>query len=190
MKRSITIIGLLLIILIIGNGCHRREDKRNLKDNEKMINMRMGQNFRHNRSMQGPEERMINGMRPGMRGGMGPGMNRGMMRGMRPGMGPGMGMGMGRRGMGNLPGDSIGWTPMGPGRRMMESIPNVTENQKKQLQDLMAKQREEMQKIRDEMSSKMQNLMESHQKDMLKILTDDQKKFIEASKFPSRIPQK
>ena len=187
MKRSITIIGLLLIILLIGNGCHKRYDRHNLKDNERMIGSRMEQNFRHNRTMQGPNGRMFHGMRPGMRGGMGPGMNMGMMIGMRPGMGPGMGM---RGNMGSMPGDSTVWMPMGPGRRMMESIPNVTENQKKQLMDLMTKQREEMQKIRDEMSSKMQNLMESHQKDMMKILTDDQKKFVEASKFPSGVPQK
>ena len=194
MKRSSTIIGLLLVILIAGNGCHSiRNEKRDIKENGKMIRMRVGQMFRHNRAMPDMHGRMFQGMRPGMMGAMGPGM--GMMRGMRPGMRngmegmrPGMGMGM-RRGMGSMPGDSTGWMPMGPGRRMLESIPNVTENQKKQITELMTKHQDEMKKLQEEMSSKMQSLMDSHKKDMLNILTDEQKKYIESARGKSTANQ-
>jgi hypothetical protein len=186
MKRSSTIIGLLLVILIAGNGCHNiRHEKHDIKENGKMIRMRMGQIFRHNRSMPDMHGRMFQGMRPGMMSEMGPGM--GKMRGMRPGMRNGMaGMRQGRdmgmwRGMGSMPGDSIGWMPMGPGRRMLESIPNVTENQKKQITELIKKHQDEMKKLQEETSSKMQSLMDSHKKDMQNILTDEQKKYIETS---------
>lgn len=166
MKRSRTIIGILLMFLIAGNACHNpRHERRDMKDSGKMIRMRMGQNFRHIRGM------------PGMRGMMGQGMRNGMMRGMGPGMGFGM-----MRGMGRMPMDSIGWMPMGPGRRMLESIPNVTENQKRQIEDLTKKHIDEMKKIREEMFSKMQSQMDSHRKDMLNILTDEQKKFIESGR--------
>jgi hypothetical protein len=188
MRRSSTILGLLLVILIACNGCHNiRQDRRDIKENGKMIRMRMSQIFRHNREMPGIRERMFQGNRPGMMHCMHPGM--GMMRGMRPGMRNGMegmhqGMGMGMwRGDGSLPGDSIGWMPMGPGRRMLESIPNVTENQKKQITDLINKHQDEMKKLREEMFSKMQNIMESHKKDMLNILTDEQKKYIESGEI-------
>jgi hypothetical protein len=185
MRRSSTILGLLLVILIAGNGCHNiRQDRRDINENEKMLRMRMSQIFRHNREMPGMHGRMFPGNRTGMMRCMHPGM--GMMRGMRPGMRnrmAGMHQDMGMwRGEGSLPGDSIGWMPIGPGRRMLESIPNVTENQKKQITDLINKHHEEMKKLREEMFSKMQNLMDSNKKDMLTILTDEQKKYIESGK--------
>jgi hypothetical protein len=187
MKRSSTIIGLLLVILIAGNGCHNlRQERRDIKEHGKMIRMRMDRIFRHSRAMPGMHGRMFRGNRPGMMRPMSPGM--GMMRGMRPwmrngmgGMRPGMGMGM-WRGMGSLPGDSIGWMPMGPGRRMLESIPNVTDNQKKQIDELMKKHQDEMKKLHEEMSSKMQSLMDSNKKDLLNILTEEQKKYIESGR--------
>jgi hypothetical protein len=154
MKRSRTIIGILLVFLIAGNACHNpKHDRRNMRDSEKMIRMRMGQNFRHIRGM------------PGMQGMMGQGMRNGIM-----------------RGMGRMPMDSTGWMPMGPGRRMLESIPNVTENQKKVIKDITKKNIDEMKKIREEMFSKMQNLIDSQRKDILNILTEEQKKFIESGR--------
>jgi hypothetical protein len=159
MKRNLTIIGLLLVILMAGNACHSRwHDRNEMKDSGRM--MRMGMHFRHM------------GM-PGMRANMG----NGMMRGMRPGMRFGN-----RGGMGRMPMDSTGIMPMGQGRWMLESIPNVTENQKKLIEDLMKKHTDEMKKLREEMSSKMQSLMDSHKKDILSVLTEEQKKFIESGK--------
>ena len=175
MKRNCTIIGLLLVLLIAGNACHSgRHDRRDMRDSAKMIWMKMGQNFRHKRGM------------PVMRGMMHHGRRNGMMRGMGPGMGFGM-----MRGMGRMPMDSIGWMPMAPGRRILESIPNVTENQKKQIADLNKKQIDEMKKVREEMFSKMQGIMDSHRKDILNILTDEQKKFLESRRVkPSVSPEK
>jgi hypothetical protein len=127
-----------------------------MRDSEKMIRMRMGQNFRHIRGMSGMHGMMAQGMRNGM-----------------------------MRDMGRMPMDSIGWMPMGAGRRMLESIPNVTENQKKLIEDLTKKHIDEMKKIREEMFSKMQSQMDSHRKDILSILTDEQKKFIESGRSKS-----
>jgi Spy/CpxP family protein refolding chaperone len=84
------------------------------------------------------------------------------------------------RGMGRMPMDSTGWMPAGPGRRMLESIPNVTENQKKQIEDLIKKQQDDMIKFREEMSAKMKDLRDSHRKDILNILTDEQKKYVQS----------
>lgn len=189
MKRGNSIIGLLLVILLAGSGCHNiRHDRKAMKDSGRI--MRMGQNFRPNRGNSHNSDSL---MMRGMRRGMGPGwmgtgrdfaghapmmgMQGNIGRGMMPG---GMGQRM-MRGMGRMPMDSIGWMPMGPGRRMMESIPNVTENQKKQIADLIKKQGNDMKKLREEMSSKMQSMRESNRKDMLGILTEEQRKFIKDS---------
>lgn len=173
MKRNLTIIGLLLVILLAGNSCHTRwHERREMRESGRMMGMGMRMHFRH-MGMPGMRANMANGM---MRG-MGPGMRFGM----RGGMGPGMRSGM-MRGMGRMPMDSTGMMPMGQGRWLLESIPNVTENQKKEIGDLIKKHGEEMKKLREEMSAKMQSLMETHRKDVLSILTDEQKKFIESGK--------
>jgi Spy/CpxP family protein refolding chaperone len=70
----------------------------------------------------------------------------------------------------------------GPGRRILESIPNVTDSQKKQIEDLIKKQQDDMKKLREDMSVKMKDMMTSHRKDMLNILTAEQKEFIENRK--------
>ena len=174
MKRAGTIVGLLLVILIAGSSCHNaRHDRRDLKESSWMNRMRMSQNSMHRRGMMDMHKNMAYGRGGGMMRGMGPGMGLGM--GRMGGMGPGMGM---WRGMGQMPKDSVGWMPMGAGRRILESIPNVTDNQKKQIEDLTKKDQEEMKKLREEMSAKMKNLMDSHRKEVLSILTEEQKKFI------------
>ena len=174
MKRVGTITGLLLVLLLLTNGCNN--ERRGRKDiNDSGRTMRTGQNFRQGRMMPGIHGKMGQGFRNGMMGGMGEGYNPGMMRGMRRGMRSGMTGPMGR-----MPMDSIGWMPMGPGRRMLESIPNVTVAQKKQISDLIKKHQDEMKKIREDMYVKMKDLMDSQKKDMLNILTDEQKKFIDS----------
>jgi len=163
MKRVVTLSGFLLVVLLAGSGCHNmRHNRGDMRDDERMMRMKMqmAQSFRHNRGMR---NEVMNDMHPGM----------GMMRGMHPGMGM-------RNGMGSVPMDSIGWMPFNTGRRMLESIPNVTENQKKQIEDLTKKDRDEMKKLREEMSSKMKDLTDSHRHEILNILTSEQKKFIES----------
>jgi hypothetical protein len=161
MKRNVTICGLLLVFLIAGSACHNswhgRKDRR---ETGRMIRMNIGHNFRERGGMSRWHGMTGEGMRNRMMRGIGPGMGFGMMRGM--------------------PEDSTGWRPMIPGGRMLESIPNITDNQKKQIQDLSKKHFDEMRKLREEMSSKMQSLMDSHRKDIFNILTDEQKKFVES----------
>jgi gas vesicle protein len=172
MKRTGLIIGFLLVLLIAGSGCHNlRNHQREMKESSDMHGMRWHRDLRHLGPMWNMNDRMAQGMRNGRMRGRDHGM--GMMRDR----GPGMGM---MRGMVRMPKDSLGWMPAGPGKRILESIPNVTENQKKQIEDLIKKQQDEMAKLREEISSKMKNLRDSHRKDILNILTDEQKKYIQS----------
>jgi len=103
--------------------------------------------------------------------------NQRQMKGMWQGTCPGPMAGMGR-GAGYNFRNARG--PMGPGRLINESLPNVNEKQKKDMADLQLKQQEEMKKLREETSSKMQSLRDVHKKAMESLLTDEQKKFIES----------
>jgi hypothetical protein len=146
MKRNFTIIGLLLTLLIAGNGCRNaKHDRKEVNDSTKMVRMHMGQNFRHNRGNESNSDTL-------------------MMRGMWRGMGR-------------------GWMPMGPGRRILESVPNVTEKQKRQIEELNKENRGEVMKLRQDMNAKIRNIMDSHRKEVLSILTDEQKKFIESGRM-------
>ena len=161
MKRSITIAGILVVLLIAGSGWHRFE-RRPMRGYAGM-HMNMNQNFGHHRWMPGMREHMFKGRQFGM----------------MKGQGRGFGM-MGN--MGRMSMDSTGWMQPGPGRRILESIPNVTDSQKKQIEDLIKKQQDDMKKLREDMSVKMKDMMTSHRKDMLNILTAEQKEFIENRK--------
>ena len=188
MKKVGTLFGFLLLLLITGIGCKDvKHDSGSMKDSREWRRIRMGQEFRHNRRMpdmsggieQGMGNRMMSDMGPERRHELMRGMGHVMRYGMKRGVGPGMEFGM-MRGMGRMPMDSIGWIPMGQGRRILESVPNVTEQQKSQIEDLIKKQQDEMKKLREEMTVKMKSIMDSHRKNILNILTDDQKKFIES----------
>ena len=126
---------------------------------------------------------MFQNRRFGMMRGMGQERGFGMMgrmdQGMRsPMMSPGMGSGM-MGNMGRMPMDSTAWMHQGAGRRILESIPNVTDSQKKQIEDLIKKQQDDIKKLREDMSAKMKDMMTSHRNEMFNILTAEQKKFIE-----------
>jgi hypothetical protein len=197
MKRFLKLTGLLLMLLMVGNGC--RYAHRGIKG---MIN--------HNRMSQQSariDSRQMRGMGPGQ---MGPNMMRGMRGGI--GMGPGrigrMGQMMGRPGMNGMrgfmprgpmsgirgghganlmhgirrgvgPNPFIWQGPMGPGR-MIDRIPNLTDKQKKEIADLRQAQQSEMKKFMDDVSAKMKSLRESDRNKMLNLLTDEQKKFVES----------
>jgi hypothetical protein len=165
MKKKFTAIGLLIVLMLAGTSCRNAGHDRDFRDSGRMIRMRMGQVLWHHRSM------------PGMRGMMSRGMRFGTMGGMHPGMGPGM-----MRGMGRMPMDSIGFMPFGPGRRLLESIPNVTDNQKKQMEDIIKKRNDDLKKLREETFSKMKDIVAANRKEMLNVLTDDQKKFLESER--------
>jgi hypothetical protein len=65
------------------------------------------------------------------------------------------------------------------GMRRMESIPNLTDKQKKEIADLRSQQMEEMRKFSEDNMAKMQSMMAEHKKNLMNILTDDQKKYLD-----------
>jgi hypothetical protein len=189
MKRNLKFTGILLMLLIAGNiSISAQRGNRSGADIKSPDRMTMSADTlkRHkmyDRAWAGPS-RMDHMQRFNNDHGM-YGMGRGMGPGRRFGMGREFGP-MGRE-FGPNRRDSISGRQSGPGRMMLESIPNVTEKQKKEISDLMVKQREEMTKFRNEMQAKMKEMRESHRNSMLNILTDEQKKFIEqgSSKTPT-----
>ena len=94
------------------------------------------------------------------------GMRRGME--MRPGW-------MTRRGTGPMFNAFNNDGFMIPGR-----IPDLTDNQRKELADLRLKHMQEMDKFREETFAKLQDLRESGRKDLMKILTPEQQKYLES----------
>jgi hypothetical protein len=201
MKNSVkVIIGIAILIFITGTVvvcAHYRHLHRGMRG--MMAVNRMNRHGREMdfRQMRGPGPGRMGHMgqmmgRPqmnGMRGGMnmGPGQmgHRGQMMGQQPmnGMRRGMGMGPGMnrmgRGMGPMGMNQMGQGQMGP-RRMIESIPNLTDKQKKEIADLRQNQQNEMKKLREETLLKAKTLRESHRSKVMNLLTDEQKKFVES----------
>jgi hypothetical protein len=170
MKRSGKLMGLLLLLLIAGNGSlSAQRGMRGMTDSTRMNRTGMGKMNRMDLFI-GPER--MNGMRGnhmqvpmhGMRG-----MDR-----MAP---------MHRMGSQQMTG-TMDINRMnqgaGPFRLMMESMPDVTEKQKKDMADLMQKQQAEMKKMKEEISARMKSMRENHRNQMMGILTPEQKKFIES----------
>ena len=133
---------------------------------QNMGNMRMYGGMR-----QGPMHypRQGYGFPPNMQWGRGPGFGRGF--------GPG---GFGRQGFGRQ-----GFAPQPPFRGRMESIPNLTEKQKKDISDLRQKNQLEMQKFREENLAKTKEIRDAHQKKLMDILTDEQKKYMQGNTQPA-----
>ncbi|OFY82722.1 MAG: hypothetical protein A2V46_00415 [Bacteroidetes bacterium RBG_19FT_COMBO_42_7] len=104
---------------------------------------------------------------------------------LHPGIGRlGMSQGIHQPGMGmnRTPGFrqySPGFRTQFPGMWAMENIPNLTDNQKKDIADLKGKQMAEMEKLRIDMQSKVKELNEAHKAKVMSILTPEQKKWVE-----------
>jgi len=195
MKRSVIIIGMSLMLMASGNGLITAQRGMGGMSDTTRMGMKRGMPgmqmhaMRQNADSAQMCEAMKDMGRMHMRGeGMMPmnaGMrhmrNPGMMRMHNPGMRP-----MEGRGMRNT--DNAGMRQMGPGMMMLESIPNVTEKQKKEITDLRLKQQAEMQKLREESAAKMKAMRETHSKNMMNILTDEQKKFLESKRVKAETP--
>jgi hypothetical protein len=201
MKRSLKLMGILLMLLMVGNGCrfahrgvrgmidHSRTNKYNKQVDSRRMRQ-MGPGGGHF-MFQGPMSGMRNGMGmgSGRMGRMSQMMGRPPMNGMRGFMGhrPMNGMrgifgadkiyGM-RRGMG--PWAFMGQGPMRPDW-MIDRIPDLTDKQKKDIADLRQKQQDEMKKFIEDMSVKMKAMRESDRNNVLNLLTDEQKKSIESN---------
>jgi hypothetical protein len=142
------IIPILLLLVMVAAGSCHRNNRKVYKERSAMMEMR-------------------HSFRPGA------GFH-GMMPGRRPeGLHPG-----GMRGGIPMMMDSIDMMPFGLGKRLEESIPNVTESQKKQISELMKKHQEEMKQLHEEIAVKMKNIMTTHRNEILKVLTDEQKKYL------------
>jgi hypothetical protein len=95
-----------------------------------------------------------------------------------------MAPGMGRRGMNNRwmaermrPG--MGMMNNAPGRKIMESMPDVTPKQKDELAKLNDQQQSEMKKLMEQHQQAIKQLREDHRKKVMNLLTDEQKKWLE-----------
>lgn len=194
MKRIEKITGILLMLLIAGSvSLSAQRGMRGMMDSTRMDRMKMGPGMGRMQNGMGPDSVMMKKMHQDMMMNMGAGMGMGRMgqRGQSMNRQPmqRMGRGMGRLdrssirgGMGQMPINDMGMRPMGPmgpERMIMESLPNVTEKQKKDMADLRLQQQEDMKKMREEMIAKMKTMRDSHQAKMLELLTPEQKKFIE-----------
>jgi hypothetical protein len=159
MKTIVKIAGTMLILILTATMSLSAQQGMRGMDNNGMNRMMMGSDtiHRHGMGVRGDSLRMR-----GMRGHMGPGF--------RSGMGPFYQEGLG---------------PVGPGTMVLESVPNVTENQKKEIAELLKKHQDDMAKIREEMSAKIQTIRETNRKSLYNILTDEQKKYIDVKQGKS-----
>jgi len=82
-----------------------------------------------------------------------------------------------------------GFGPRTPGLRRLETIPNLTDKQKKDIADLQQKHRTEMQKLREETAASMKSMREANMKKVMDLLSDEQKKYLEEN-FPGSPPVK
>jgi Spy/CpxP family protein refolding chaperone len=185
MKRITKMTGILLVLILAGNGAllGQRGMRGMMMDSTRMNRMRMGVR---------PDSSMMIGPRQGRGPGNGPGMYQYMDRqhvyGMRRGMGPGTmyglspdrfrypGFGMGK---GMRPGYGMGMLRPAPGTWLIDNVPNLTEKQKKDITDLRQKQREEMHKFREENAAKIKSMQESHRSKIMNLLTPEQKKWVD-----------
>ncbi len=207
MKKPVKITGmaLALLVAITGNLSGQR-GMRMMQDTARfrgMQHMQMRSGFQgHDSLFRGGMHRRMNpmafgnpmrpGMGPQMRGHVGAGhipafrgeMWRNYPYGMRRGFvrGPGFGM---RQGM--MPGRQF-MRESGSGMRLLETIPNLSEKQEKDIGDLRTKQLEEMKKFREDMSAKMNVMREANRTKIMNLLTEEQKKNLEGNK--QAVPEK
>jgi hypothetical protein len=184
MKSTGKILMMSLLLLLLGViALNAQRPERGMRMDTTRMHRMMADPGRMPLLMNNPDSLPMRGMRHGMRpgpmmhgmwGGMGPGH---MMSGMHWGMQSCPMMGRMRYGMRPMPMNRMGQP--GPGMRMLENIPNLTEKQKKEIADLRLKHQDEMKKLRDEMSSKMKSLRDAQKAKMMGLLTDEQKKWVE-----------
>ena len=72
-----------------------------------------------------------------------------------------------------------GFGPRTPGFNRLETIPNLTDKQKKDIADLQQKHRTEMQKFREEMAASTKSMRDANMKKVMDLLSDEQKKYLE-----------
>jgi hypothetical protein len=190
MKNTGKLVGMLLLLLIAGNGSlNAQRGMRGMRpDSAAMNSMRMEQRHMH-QVMQNADTAKMGGMRHGIA----PGQIKNkeqfmcpmcMMRQPARGMNQFQGRGQMGRGM-RMTSPSMGkvmrsdFRSHAPGMRLIENIPDLTEKQKMNIDELNKKQQQEMQKFREGMQTKMKEMRDSHKSKILGLLTDEQKKWVE-----------
>lgn len=184
MRYTFKISAILLVLLMTAGSfsLSAQRGMRGMKPDSTFSRMQRMNRMPMHRMMPGSDSLMQGMMRHRMMpGNMAPfmcpmwGMQRPFAHGRRPGMGMwSPGQGIRRYGW---PGDSL--IRRGPGMRMLDRIPGLTDKQKKEISDLRQKQANEMQKLRSDMQQKMKEMRDSHRKDVMNILNDDQRKWLE-----------
>ncbi|GEM_PF-4808576 len=77
-----------------------------------------------------------------------------------------------------MPGDE--WMRgYGPWTGIMETVPGLTEKQRKEISELRQKQRQEMQEFRADIQKKTREMREATRTKIMNVLTDEQKKWVE-----------
>lgn len=74
-----------------------------------------------------------------------------------------------------------GMRPGGYGLRSMDNMPDLSDKQKQQIEELRKKQQEDMEKFRSEMHEKMKQMRDSHRSGIRDLLTDEQKKWFDGN---------
>lgn len=175
MKNFLKISGLALLLMIaVPSAFSQRGYGRMMRDSSGMANMKMHRDsvmmhgMRRSHAMGRYNFCPMCGMPMGNfgmnmhRGGWGRGMWNGPAYGMRPGFGNDFGPGV--------------HPPM---MRRIESIPGITDKQKKEIADLRQKQMDEIRKFREESMAKMKSIRDKHREDIMNLLTDEQKKYLQ-----------
>jgi hypothetical protein len=193
MERAVKFTGIMLMLLLANVTISAQHAMRGTMDSTRMN--KLHRDMMQKNHMAWNRDSLRTG---GMRHNMSPDFRH--MYGMRRGMGPGMEYGM--RGymfhgrdfdmrMRMHHGDQMWRRDIGTERLIMESIPNVTDKQKKAIADLREKQQAEMKKFREDMSARIKEMRDSHRKEILNILTDEQKKFLNSqSENTEKAPEK
>jgi hypothetical protein len=205
MKNKGYITGLLLIILLAVSSMdllaqgrrgmrgsvpdaavmnQRRDSMRMQMADRRMTMMNNDSLYRGPRQFYGRMPYMAPEMMGRGNGRMNPGMNMPGMRNrrMNGNMGPGRQQFYGNRNdmrgfaYGNARGAGM---QNAPGRRIMESIPGITEKQQQELKRMNENQLNEMQKLRESHQESLKTLRDDHSKKVMDLLTKDQKKWLE-----------
>lgn len=78
--------------------------------------------------------------------------------------------------------DTVNYPGFGPRRHglmRLETIPNLTDKQKKDITDLQLKHRTEMEKFREETAATVKSMRDTNMKKIMDLLSDEQKKYLE-----------
>jgi hypothetical protein len=176
MKNAVKMTVILLVLIMAGNdGLKAQRGMMWEPDSLHAVRYGRGMNMMHGKFHGQPGDSLYMHRMPGWgyQGHMMPGNMRGYFPGQHYGMRPGM------------PYEQFRGQEMGNGFplwRHVESLHNLTDKQKTELQALRKSQGDEMKKFREDNIARLKQIRENNQKKLNSILTDEQKKQLESQK--------